>query len=111
MMYYYALTFIVILLTSAAHLLLKKGSVSAAATKRKMYLHPLSLLAYGLFAIAALISIFAMKGLDLKVFFALTSLTYICIPVLSFVFLKESATRNKILGIIVISFGVIIFYF
>ena len=110
-MYYYALTLVVIILTSIAHLLLKKGSVSAAATGRKMYLHPLSIMAYLLFAIAALLSIFAMKGLDLKVFFALTSLTYICIPLLSFAFLKESATRNKLLGIIIISFGVIIFYF
>lgn len=110
-MFYYALTLVVIILTSAAHLLLKKGSVDAAATKKRMYLHPLSITAYLLFAIAALLSIFAMKGLDLKVFFALTSLTYICIPLLSFVCLKEPATRNKLLGIIIISFGVVIFYF
>jgi len=108
---YYAITLVIIILTSAAHLLLKKGSVVAAATNRKMYLHPLSLAAYLIFAVAALLSIFAMKGLDLKVFFALTSLTYICIPVLSFVFLKESVTKNKLIGIIIISLGVVIFYF
>ncbi|AGB01276.1 EamA family transporter [Methanoregula formicica] len=110
-MFYFALTLVVIILTSIAHLLLKKGSVDAAAARKKMYLHPLSITAYLLFAVAALLSIFAMKGLDLKVFFALTSLTYICIPLLSFVFLKEPTTRNKLLGIIIISFGVIIFYF
>jgi drug/metabolite transporter (DMT)-like permease len=108
---YYAITLVIIILTSAAHLLLKKGSVVAAATNRKMYLHPLSLTAYLIFAVAALLSIFAMKGLDLKVFFALTSLTYICIPVLSFVFLKEAVTKNKLIGIIIISLGVVIFYF
>lgn len=108
---YIALTLVIIILTSAAHLLLKKGSVAAAESNRKMYLHPFSLTAYLIFAIAALLSIFAMKGLDLKVFFALTSLTYICIPVLSFVFLKESVTKNKLTGIIIISLGVVIFYF
>jgi drug/metabolite transporter (DMT)-like permease len=108
---YYILTLAIIILTSAAHLLLKKGSVIAAETNTKMYLHPFSLVAYLMFAIAAFLSIYAMKGLDLKVFFALTSLTYICIPVLSFIFLKEAVTRNKLIGILIISVGVVIFYF
>ena len=68
-MIYYTLTLVIIILTSAAHLLLKKGSVVAAESNRKMYLHPLSLTSYLIFAIAALLSIYAMKGLDLKVFF------------------------------------------
>jgi len=108
---YYLLTFGIIIMTSVAHLLLKKGSVSAVESDTKMYLHPLSILAYGIFAVVAFLSISAMKGLDLKVFFALTSLTYICIPVLSFVFLRESVTRNKLIGILIISIGVIIFNF
>jgi small multidrug resistance pump len=110
-MIYYILTLVIVILTSVAHLFLKKGSVVAVESNRKMYLHPLSLTSYLIFAIAALLSIFAMKGLDLKVFFALTSLTYICIPVLSFVFLKESVTRNKLMGIVIITLGVVIFYF
>jgi drug/metabolite transporter (DMT)-like permease len=108
---YYILTIVIIILTSAAHLLLKRGSVIAADSGMRMYLHPLSLFSYLIFAIVAFLSITAMKGLDLKVFFALTSLTYICIPVLSFVFLKESVTKNKFIGIIIISIGVVIFNF
>jgi multidrug transporter EmrE-like cation transporter len=53
----------------------------------------------------------AMKGFDLKVFCAFNSLTYICIPVLSFILLKECCRRNKLIGITVICSGVIIFYF
>ena len=108
---YYILTLVIIIFTSVAHLLLKKGSVISVDSNVKMYLHPFSIIAYLIFAIVAFLSIFAMKGLDLKVFFALTSLTYICIPVLSFVFLKESVTRNKLIGILIISLGVIIFNF
>ena len=52
-----------------------------------------------------------MKGFDLKVFCAFDSLTYIFTPVLSFIFLKECCTRNKLIGITIICFGVIIFYF
>lgn len=110
-MNYYVLTIVIIVLTSAAHLFLKRGSVIAAGSGMRMYLHPLSLFSYLIFAIVAFLSITAMKGLDLKVFFALTSLTYICIPVLSFAFLKEPVTKNKLIGIIIISIGVVIFNF
>jgi small multidrug resistance pump len=108
---YYILTLVIIILTSAAHLILKRGSVIAVDSGMRMYLHPLSLFSYLIFAIVAFLSISAMKGLDLKVFFALTSLTYICIPVLSFVFLKEPVTKNKLIGIVIISIGVVIFNF
>jgi drug/metabolite transporter (DMT)-like permease len=108
---YYLLTLGIAVFTGVAHLLLKKGTVVSAEKHMKMYLHPLSIAAYVIFAIVAFLSIYAMKGLDLKVFFALNSLTYIFIPVLSFIFLKESVTRNKLIGIVLISIGVIIFNF
>ncbi len=110
-MIYFILTLIIVIFTSIAHLLLKKGSVLALDSKRVIYTHPYSLISYVIFAIVAFLSIYAMKGLDLKVFFALNSLTYICIPVLSFMFLKESVTRNKVIGIVIITLGVIIFNF
>jgi len=110
-MIYYILILVVIVFTSIAHLLLKKGSAPEQDTKLAMYTNPYSLAAYAIFAMVAFVSIYAMKGFDLKVFFALNSLTYICIPVLSFIFLRESCTRNKLIGIIVISLGVIIFNF
>ena len=110
-MIYYVLMFGVIVFTSIAHLLLKKGSDRPSNSKTGMYTNPYSLAAYAVFAGVAFLSIYAMKGFDLKVFFALNSFTYICIPVLSFVFLRESCTQNKLIGIIVITIGVIIFNF
>ncbi len=110
-MIYYALMLVVIVFTSIAHLLLKKGSGAPSNSKMGMYTNPNSLIAYAVFALVAFLSIYVMKGFDLKVFFSLNSLTYICIPVLSFIFLKESCTKNKLIGIVVISLGVIIFNF
>ena len=110
-MIYYLLTLVIVIFTSVAQLLLKKGCVVSMDQNVKMYLHPYSIIAYIIFAIVAFLSIYAMKGLDLKVFFALSSLTYICIPILSFIFLKESVTKNKLIGIIIISIGVVIFNF
>lgn len=106
---YYVLTAIVIVFTSIGHLLLKIAAVKVAQTNGRIYTHPVSILAYGIFAGVAFLSIYAMKGLDLKVFFALNSLTYICIPVLAFLVLKESFTKNKVIGVLVISLGVLLF--
>jgi small multidrug resistance pump len=106
----YLLTIAVVILTSAGHLLLKVAATLSSAAGNRIYTHPLSLLGYGIFAVVAFLSIYAMKGLDLTVFFALYSLTYICIPVLAFLILKESFTRNKIIGVGVIAFGVLLFY-
>lgn len=110
-MYYVFLTLVIVFFTSIAHVLLKQGSVAAVQTHTRTFLHPYCLVAYVIFAGVAFLSIYAMKGLDLKVFFALNSLTYMIIPVLSFLFIRESVTRNKAFGILLISLGVVVFNF
>lgn len=106
---YYLLTLVVIVFTSMGHLLLKIAASRVTESGGRLYTHPLSVLGYGIFAFVAFLSIYAMKGLDLKVFFALNSLTYICIPILAYLILRESVTRNKIIGVIIISIGVLLF--
>lgn len=105
----YLLTFLVVIFTSIGHLLLKISANHVAKYGGRIYTHPISILGYIIFAIVAYLSIYAMKGLDLTIFFALNSLTYICIPILAFLVLKESITRNKIIGIIIIAIGVLMF--
>jgi drug/metabolite transporter (DMT)-like permease len=105
----YLLTLIVILFTSIGQLLLKIGTIRASNLGGQVYTNPVSIAGYLVFAFVAFVSIYAMKGLDMKVFFALNSLTYICIPILAYVILKESFTKNKTIGIIIISIGVILF--
>jgi small multidrug resistance pump len=106
---YYLLTLVIVVLTSIGHLLLKIAATRVSESGGRLYTHPISVVAYVLFAVVAFLSIYAMKGLDLKVFFALNSLTYICIPVLAYFVLRESFTRNKVIGVIIISIGVLLF--
>lgn len=110
-MIYYLLTLIVVVFTSIGHLLLKIASTRVSKTCGKIYTHPISIASYLIFAFVAFLSIYAMKGLDMKVFFALNSLTYICIPILAYLVLQESFTRNKVIGVIIISIGVVLFNF
>lgn len=109
-MIYYLLALIVVVFTSIAHLLLKIATTRATQAGSRVYTHPVSVLAYGVFAAVAFLSIYAMKGLEMKEFFALNSLTYICIPVLAWLLLKESFSRNKLIGVILITLGVLLFY-
>ena len=105
----YLLTLVVVVFTSIGHILLKLAATRAAESGGRIYLHPLSVAGYGIFAFVSFVSIYAMKGLDMKVFFALNSLTYICIPILAFLVLRESFTCNKVAGVIIISIGVLLF--
>lgn len=105
----YLLTLFVVVFTSIGHLLLKMAATRVAESGGRIYTHPLSVIGYGIFAFVAFLSIYAMKGLEMKVFFALNSLTYICIPVLALLVLRESFTRDKVIGVIVISVGVLLF--
>ena len=108
-MNFYLLTLIVVVFTSIGNLLLKVAANRIAESGGRIYTHPISIVAYCVFAAVAFLSIYAMKGLDMKDFFALNSLTYICIPILSYLVLRESFTRNKVMGILLISVGVILF--
>jgi drug/metabolite transporter (DMT)-like permease len=108
-MIYYLLTLIVVVFTSIGHMLLKIAATRISVSGGKVCTHPISIAGYLMFAVVAFLSIYAMKGLDMKVFFALNSLTYICIPILAYLVLQESFTRNKVIGVIVITIGVVLF--
>lgn len=112
MIFYFLLALVVVVFTSIGHLLLKIAAtrVTESNGRARMITHPLSLLAYGVFAFVAFLSIFAMKGMEMKSFFALNSLTYIVIPVIGFLVLKETLTRNKVIGVVFITLGVLLFY-
>ena len=101
----------IIILTSVGQIFLKIGSAYGNNSLIKILTHPASLLGYLTFAIVAYLSIEAIKEMELKVFFAVTSLTYVIVLFFSYLFLHEKITKNKILGVILITFGVIIFNF
>jgi len=112
MIIFYLITLVVIIFTSVGHLLLKIAANRAreANGRVRMVTHPVSIIAYGIFAFVALLSIYAMKGLEMKSFFALNSLTYIVIPLLGLLVLKEPFSRDKITGAVLITAGVLLFY-
>lgn len=96
--------------SSVSQALLKKG---ANATKDKsflkQYLNPTIIIAYALFFICTLITVFCYRVLPLSLGMVLESLGYIFVTTISVVALKEKLTRRKILGNVLIVAGVIVF--
>jgi drug/metabolite transporter (DMT)-like permease len=106
---FFLLILTIIILTSIGQVLLKIGSISSNNSLIKIFTHPASLVGYMIFAIVAYLSIDAIKEIELKFFFAVTSLTYIIVLFFSHIFLHEKITKYKIMGVILITVGVIVF--
>ena len=100
-----------ILSCSLSQLLLKKSAKAVHASKVYEVLNPMVIIAYAVFFCSLLVSIWAMsKGLLLKEMAMLESLGYVFVPLLSFLVLKETISVRTISAIIVILFGIFVFY-
>ena len=56
------------------------------------------------------LSVFALQGIELKFFYAVAyALNFILVTILSWFFLREQLSREKVIGILLIAFGVIFF--
>lgn len=97
-----------ILLTSTGQIFLKIGARNND-TFLRTYFDPMTMTGYFIFLIVTISSILALRNIELKLFYALTSLNYILVMILSKTILKEDFNRNKLISIFLISIGVMIF--
>jgi len=104
-MIYLIFAFIAILLTGIAQILLKMGSKNEVSA----YYNKYSISGYFLLIIVTIFGILALKGLELKFYYALASINYILVLIFSYIILKEEITKNKIIGIMIIVWGIILF--
>jgi multidrug transporter EmrE-like cation transporter len=107
-MNYLVFAFAAIILTGFSQLLLKIGT-RYHRTPISIYVNPSSIAGYCLFLVASICSVLALKGLDLKLLYALASLNYGVAVILSRVFLHESLDRKKIVAVLIIILGIIMF--
>jgi uncharacterized membrane protein len=63
-----------------------------------------------MFPATFLCSLIALQGLELKLFAALSSLSYAIVVLLSAVVIKESLTWQKVTAVVLIILGIIVFY-
>lgn len=76
---------------------------------QKEYLNAPVIIAYGLFFLSSLITVLAYKGVQLSTGAILEATGYIWVSILGFFILKEKISKKKVMGLIVIIVGIIIF--
>lgn len=75
------------------------------------YLNPYVILSYLILFIVLALNVYTMRFVGLKEAHAVAASTYAFVLILGRIFLKEKLTKNKILGVLSISLGILIFIY
>ncbi len=107
----YAVLFVFnVLLASCAQVILKISANKKHSTKINEYLNPYVIGAYLIFVINTLVSIYCYRYLELKQGGILQMFGYVFVLIFDRVFFKGEITHKKILGVVMIITGIIVFY-
>lgn len=106
------LVFLASIITGICQVLLKIGSARKGKEKNSAlapYLNLPTITAYGLFLFVTVIVVIALKDIQLKVAYAVASLSFVTVLLLSFWILKEKITKKMVIAIVLIVLGITIF--
>ncbi|WP_019551948.1 EamA family transporter [Propionispira raffinosivorans] len=106
----YIFVFIIsVFISSVSQILLKKSANEIHANKLAEYFNFKVILAYIMFFASTLITIFAYKYIPLSFGPILEFTGCIFVVILGSVFLKEKINRSKLMGMLMIVLGIIVF--
>jgi small multidrug resistance pump len=101
---------LVIAFTGFSQTLLKVGANQSCEKKFiAAYVNPYILTAYGLYVMATLFTVYALKDISLNQFYTATSMKFVLILVLSKLILREKIDQTKLIAVWLIISGVIVF--
>ena len=106
----FILLIVVSLLTATGQICFKKVAVLESSFFRK-FLHPVFLLGVIFFVCGPVISSLVAKVMDFSIIYAMTSLNFIFVLLLSRWILKEKIDYFKIIGVCIIITGLLIMVF
>lgn len=108
---YYLLVVFSVLAAAGAQMLLKQGAKKQYSSFWRQYFNPWVIGGYGIMAASLLLNIFCLsQGVQVKEVSVIESLSYLFVPLLSWLFFKEKITWRKAGAIAVIMAGVIVFF-
>lgn len=110
-MIYKTLVVLSVFAAAGAQMLLKQGAKNNYPTFWRQYLNPWVMGGYGIMGASLLLNIFCLgHGVQVKEVSIIESLSYLFVPLLSWLFFKEKITWRKAGAIAVIMMGVVIFF-
>ncbi|MBO5487600.1 MAG: EamA family transporter [Eubacterium sp.] len=107
---YYVLGLLSVTIASFSQILLKKGAMKQYDSFIKEYLNVFVISGYVMMFGSVFLTMIVYRGMDFMNVPVLEAVGYVLVPVLSYLFFKEKLTMKKILGIIFILAGIVIYY-
>ena len=108
---YYILVISSVFLAACAQMLLKQGARQQYDTWWRQYINGWVFGGYAIMFATMMMNIFAMsRGVEVKEVSIIESMSYIFVPVLSFIFFNERLTWRKVISTGVIIIGIIVFF-
>ena len=108
---YYLLVIVSVLTAAGSQMLLKQGAKKEYSSFLRQYLNPWVVGGYGIMGCTLLLNIFCLShGVQVKEVSTIESLSYLFVPLLSWLFFKERITWRKAGAIVVIMMGIVVFF-
>ena len=98
-----------VLISSIAQVMLKAEANKPHESRLKEYLNPMVIGAYGIFFLSTFLTMYALKYVPLTYSPLIAPLSYIFVPVIGVLVLKEKLSRRRVLGIVIMLAGIVIF--
>jgi len=106
---YLLIWIISVFISSIAQVLLKLEANKPHASRLKEYLNPCVAGAYGIFFVSVFMTYYALKYVPLTYSPIVEPLSYIFVPVIGVLLLKEKISKRRILGMAIMIAGIVIF--
>ncbi len=98
-----------VFISSVSQILLKKSAGKAYESKIREYLNPPVMIAYFIFFVSTLLTMFAYRYVPLSLGPVLEATGYLWVSLLGWFFLKERISRKKWIGLGIIIIGILFF--
>lgn len=106
---YLLIWIISVFISSIAQVLLKVEANKPHKNRLAEYLNPCVIGAYGIFFVSVFLTYYALKYVPLTYSPIVEPLSYIFVPVIGVLLLKEKISKRRILGMVIMIAGIAIF--
>ena len=106
---FYAVAVIVAIFASFGHICFKTFALKHKTAFPALLMDRHLIFGSAFFGTSVILSIIALKFIDFSSFYSFTALNYLFISVLSKVYLKERIDKSKIIGNVIIIFGILVY--
>ena len=98
-----------VVISAFSQILLKKSAMKHYDNGLREYLNWSVVIAYGMFFGSTILSIYSLRGITISFSAIIESLSYVLIPILSYMFLKETINKRQAIGILIVIVGIVVF--